>query len=88
MTKALRDAWANLIRAEDYEAHMAAVGQAQANAHLVADYFLQAPLLPGARILFLGAGTGQVFDYVSPAFLPALSHHLQRPQPRLFAAPE
>ena len=69
MDKRLRDAWSNFIRAEDYEAHMAAVGQAQANALLVAEYFAAAPPQPGAEILFLGAGTGQMFDFVSPAFL-------------------
>jgi hypothetical protein len=39
MDNRLRDPWKNSIRAEDYDAHMAAVGQAQANALLVADYF-------------------------------------------------
>jgi hypothetical protein len=69
MNSRLRDAWSNFIRAEDYEAHMAAVGQAQANALLVAGYFAAAPPQPGTEILFVGAGTGQMFDFVSPAFL-------------------
>jgi hypothetical protein len=48
---------------------MAAVGQAQANAKLVETYFSSAPLNPGDSILFLGAGTGQMFNFVSPSFL-------------------
>lgn len=69
MNQKLRDAWSRLIHAEDYEKHMAAVGQAEANARLVSEYFLAAPLEADARILFLGAGTGQMFDFVSPGFL-------------------
>jgi hypothetical protein len=65
----LREAWTRIIRAEDYETHMAAVGQAQATAKLVAEYFQFARLAKGTRILFLGAGTGQMFDYVTPDFL-------------------
>jgi ubiquinone/menaquinone biosynthesis C-methylase UbiE len=65
----LREAWTAIIRAEDYETHMAAVGQAQANAQLVADYFRARPPSPDAAVLFVGAGTGQMFDFVSPAFL-------------------
>lgn len=65
----LREAWTALIRAEDYETHMAAVGQAQANARLVADYFRVRPPQPGAAVLFVGAGTGQMFEFVSPSFL-------------------
>lgn len=69
MTTPLREAWTSIIRPEDYEAHMAAVGQAQANAKLVAEYFQQQPLEAGATVLFMGAGTGQMFDFVSPGFL-------------------
>jgi hypothetical protein len=65
----LREAWTRIIRAEDYETHMAAVGQAQATAKLVAEYFQFARMAKGTRILFLGAGTGQMFDYVTPDFL-------------------
>lgn len=68
MTTPLREAWTSIIRPEDYEAHMAAVGQAQANAKLVAEYFEQ-QTLEEATVLFMGAGTGQMFDFVSPAFL-------------------
>jgi len=69
MSQKPRDAWSRLIRAEDYEAHMAATGQAEANARIVAEYFVAAPPQTGARILFPGAGTGQMFDFVSPGFL-------------------
>ena len=69
----LREVWRDRITIEDYERHMAAVGQAQANASLLEDLFLQfAPRL-GARILFAGAGTGQCFDYL-PANLLGRYH--------------
>ncbi len=64
MRSRLREAWTTIIQAKDYEEHMAAVGQAQANAKLLAEYLAARP--PGASILFLGAGTGQMFDFVSP----------------------
>lgn len=67
----MREAWTSFIQAKDYEAHMAAVGQAQANAKLVAEYLAAQPPGAGASLLFLGAGTGQMFDFISPAiFLP------------------
>jgi hypothetical protein len=69
MENPLREAWTTIIRPDDYETHMAAVGQAQANAKLVESYFLSAPLKPGDSVLFLGAGTGQMFNFVSPTFL-------------------
>jgi hypothetical protein len=69
MDQRLRDAWKNFIRADDYEAHMAAVGQAKANATLVVEYFAANPPQPDAAVLFLGAGTGQMFDLVAPDFL-------------------
>jgi hypothetical protein len=65
----LRDAWSRTITAEDYEAHMAAIGQAQANAALVAEYLQAQPPSRYASLLFAGAGTGQMFEYVSPEIL-------------------
>lgn len=65
----LRRAWAEIIEPEDYETHMAAIGQAEANAHLIKELIDANPLDQGARLLFAGAGTGQMFDYISPAFL-------------------
>jgi hypothetical protein len=57
-------AWREHITIEDYERHMAAIGQAQANASLLEELFRDfAPRL-GARLLFAGAGTGQCLDYL------------------------
>jgi hypothetical protein len=65
----LRRAWREHITIEDYERHMAAIGQAQANAALLEELFRNfAPRL-GAQILFAGAGTGQCFDYLPPNLL-------------------
>jgi hypothetical protein len=65
----LREVWRDHIRIEDYERHMAANGQAQANASLLEDLFLNyAPPL-GAPVLFAGAGAGQYFDYSPSALL-------------------
>jgi hypothetical protein len=69
MENRLREAWQHTIQPEDYDAHMAAVGQAQANAHLIADLFARHPPSADAHILFAGAGTGQMFDFISPAVL-------------------
>src|SRR5205814_5551746 len=63
----LREAWTG-VSAADYDAHMAAVGQAEANAHLVERLLAHHPP-PGPRVVFAGAGTGQMFDYVSPDVL-------------------
>jgi hypothetical protein len=65
----LREAWISTIQAEDYEAHMAAMGQAQANAALIAEYLLARAPFRDASLLFLGAGTGQMFEFVSPQIL-------------------
>jgi hypothetical protein len=59
----LREAWTTVIRPEDYDAHMALVGQAQANAQLVADWLRSNPPKSDCSILFAGAGTGQMFDF-------------------------
>jgi hypothetical protein len=69
MTIRLREAWTSLVKAEDYEAHMADAGQAQANANLVVEYLRLQPTEPGATLLFVGAGTGQMFDFAPPSFL-------------------
>ena len=65
----LRSAWTTLIHADDYERHMAEVGQPQANAALLAELFTSHPPPPGAPIHFAGAGTGQYFDYWPPSNL-------------------
>lgn len=60
----LRHVWTAALRPEDYEAHMAAIGQAQANAEHIRDFVITCP--PGSRVLIAGAGTGQMFDTVPP----------------------
>ena len=69
MSKKLREAWTTIIRADDYETHMSAVGQAQANAEMVAEYLQTHILVTNASLLFLGAGTGQMFEFISPSIL-------------------
>jgi hypothetical protein len=61
----LRDAWRGGVAAEDYESHMAAIGQAEANAGHLAGF---AGLVAG-RLLIAGAGPGQFFDYLEPQAL-------------------
>jgi SAM-dependent methyltransferase len=63
----LREAWTRFVTAEDYEQHMAAVGQAQANASLVTELLDAAAPPAGSRVLIAGAGTGQIFEYCPPA---------------------
>jgi len=65
----LRDAWLGKIDPDDYETHMAANGQAQANASLVEEFFRDTPPSAGSRILLAGAGTGQIFDYLRAEML-------------------
>ncbi len=69
MPMTLREAWRGAIRAGDYEAHMRAAGQAQANAALVGQLLVDAPPAPDSPILVAGAGTGQMFDYLNRAAL-------------------
>jgi hypothetical protein len=61
--------WRSFITAGDYERHMAATGQLQANGDLLAELFREHPPAPGAAVLFAGAGTGQIFDYFPTAAL-------------------
>ena len=67
MDPALRRAWTEIVTAEDYDRHMAAVGQAQAAAVLTK--FVLADMPSGARIVIVGAGTGQMLDYLEPNVL-------------------
>lgn len=62
----LRCAWTQIVTAEDYEEHMASIGQAQAAAELTQHLIQSASLRPGSRILIAGAGTGQMFDFLAP----------------------
>ncbi len=67
MARPLRDAWIAKVDPDDYEQHMAAIGQAQANAEHVAAFAALCEPPPGARILIAGAGTGQMFDFIAPS---------------------
>lgn len=62
----LRRAWTQILTGEDYDEHMAAVGQAQAVAVLTAELIRDADLPTGSRLVVAGAGTGQMFDFLSP----------------------
>lgn len=59
--KQLRASWQS-VTPEDYEAHMSRIGQAEANAKHVADWMRRHP--DAKRIVFAGAGTGQMFDFL------------------------
>jgi len=48
---------------------MSQVGQAQANVQLLVDWLRSNPPRSGSSILFAGAGTGQMFDFLSPDVL-------------------
>jgi hypothetical protein len=65
----LRKAWTEVVAPEDYDAHMAAIGQAEANAHLILHLIESHPPRVDETLLVAGAGTGQMFDYVSPELL-------------------
>jgi hypothetical protein len=69
MDPALRRAWTEIVTAEDYELHMAAIGQAQAAAELTGLMVRAAALSEGARVVIAGAGTGQMFDYLDSMVL-------------------
>ena len=65
----LREAWTRIVLPDDLDAHMAAVGQAQANAALVETMMTTGDAPQRTTVLFAGAGTGQMFDYASTSFL-------------------
>lgn len=54
---------------DDYEQHMSAVGQAQAAAFLTKSLLRTAALPAGSRVTIVGAGTGQVLDYLDAGIL-------------------
>jgi len=68
----VRDAWTSYISPDDYDAHMAGNGQAEANARLVASLLARCPPR-GNRLLIAGAGTGQWLDYGIDALT---GHHI------------
>lgn len=65
VTLTLRNAWRGGVTAQDYEAHMSAIGQAQANAEHLAEFAGRA----SGRLLVAGCGPGQFFDYLEDAAL-------------------
>jgi hypothetical protein len=66
MDPELRRAWTEIVTADDYEEHMAAIGQAQAAAELTAWEVRSAGLEAGAAVTVAGAGTGQMLDFLEP----------------------
>lgn len=96
MDRRIREVWLKRISPDDCDAHMAAVGQAQANAELVAQVLEEHPPTAGASILFVGAGTGQLFDYASPTMLKRFhstfsdinAEYLHRLRSRICSVPE
>src|SRR5215472_3640532 len=66
MDQELRRAWTEIVVADDYEEHMAAIGQAKAAAELTRYLIEAASLETGSRITVAGAGTGQMFDLLPP----------------------
>jgi hypothetical protein len=69
MDPELRRAWTEVVTAEDYDEHMAAIGQAEAAAELTAWAVRSAGLSAGAAVTVAGAGTGQMLDFLDPAVL-------------------
>jgi Methyltransferase domain len=63
----LRRAWREIVTPDDYEQHMASIGQAQASADLTRHLIERASLPAGSGITIAGAGTGQMFDFLDPA---------------------
>ncbi len=67
MDPGLRRAWTQIVTGEDYDEHMARIGQAQAGADLACQILRFADPPAGARVVIAGAGTGQAFDFAHPA---------------------
>ncbi len=58
--------WKEIVKAEDYDAHMIEAGQAEVNARLIQKIFQEYPLSLGSLIYVPGCGTGQMFDFLKP----------------------
>lgn len=67
MDPSLRRAWTQIVTGEDYDEHMARIGQAQAGALLTCQILRSAELPARGRIVIAGAGTGQLLDFVDAA---------------------
>ena len=66
MDSGLRRAWIEIVTVNDYDEHMASIGQAQAAAELTACLIELASLPAGSSMTIVGAGTGQMFDFLDP----------------------
>ena len=64
-----RKGWMKIISVNDLDSHMAAIGQAQANAEIIQQMFRDYDLRKEAKLLISGCGTGQLFDYAKPSDL-------------------
>lgn len=88
-----KEAWCEVIDAVDLDAHMLAVGQAQANAKCLERFVSTLALTKYGRIAVIGAGTAQfmdlirterlvdhplVFTDISERFRPVLEQRLRR----------
>ena len=69
MDPVMRRAWTEIVTADDYDAHMASIGQAQAAAELTAQIIDATNPPTGGRLTIAGAGTGQMLDFLTPATL-------------------
>jgi Methyltransferase domain len=69
MDEALRRAWTEIVTPKDYEEHMASIGQAQAGADLTRHLLETASPSRGSRVVFAGAGTGQMLDFLHASLL-------------------
>jgi SAM-dependent methyltransferase len=69
MDASLRLAWTRIVTVEDYDEHMAAIGQAQAAAELTEDLVRAAQPQTNGRVVIVGAGTGQMLDFLEPSLL-------------------
>src|SRR6266849_6508841 len=66
MDSSLRLAWTQIVTGEDYEEHMAGIGQAQAAAELTRHMVQFAETPDGGRVVIVGAGAGQMLDFLEP----------------------
>lgn len=69
MDEALRRAWTEIVTPDDYEEHMARIGQVQAAAELTRHLLETAHPSRGSHIVFAGAGTGQMLDFLDASLL-------------------
>lgn len=58
------EVWTDIVLPEEYDLHMANVGQAQANAEIIHHFLTTLKPSPEDRVVMVGAGTGQFLDYL------------------------